>query len=148
MQIDRGYISPYFITNGERQIVEFDNPLVLITDKKISAIADLIPVLENVPRLGRPLLIIAEDIDGEAMATFILNKIKGVFNVLAIQAPAFGYIRKAMLEDLAVLTGATFISTDLGMQLKAVTIDYLCFSKPKKFPYLARYFLYYRSIFL
>jgi chaperonin GroEL len=124
MQFDKGYKSPYFVTDTSRMEAIYEKPLILITDKKITSIQDVIPVIEQVAQTGKKdLVIIAEDIDGEAMATFILNKIKGVFNVLAIQAPAFGDRRKAMLEDLAVLTGATFISTDLGMQLKAVTID-------------------------
>jgi chaperonin GroEL len=124
MQFDKGYKSPYFVTDTSRMEAIYEKPLILITDKKITSIQDVIPVIEQVAQTGKKdLVIIAEDIDGEAMATFILNKIKGIFNVLAIQAPAFGDRRKAMLEDLAVLTGATFISTDLGMQLKAVTID-------------------------
>jgi len=124
MQFDKGYKSPYFVTDTSRMEAIYEKPLILITDRKITSIQDVIPVIEQVAQTGKKdLVIIAEDIDGEAMATFILNKIKGVFNVLAIQAPAFGDRRKAMLEDLAVLTGATFISTDLGMQLKAVTID-------------------------
>lgn len=124
MQFDKGYKSPYFVTDTSRMEAIYEKPLILITDKKITSIQDVIPVIEQVAQTGKKdLVIVAEDIDGEAMATFILNKIKGIFNVLAIQAPAFGDRRKAMLEDLAVLTGATFISTDLGMQLKAVTID-------------------------
>ncbi len=103
MQIDRGYISPYFITDQERQIVEYDNPLILITDKKISAIAELVPVLEAVARQGRPLLIIAEDVDGEALATLVVNKARGVLNVVAIKAPSFGERRKAVLQDIAIL---------------------------------------------
>jgi len=107
MQIDRGYISPYFVTDAERQIVDFDNPLILITDKKISSIADLVPVLEKVAREGKPLLIIAEDIEGEALATLVVNKARGVLNVAAIKAPGFGDRRKEMLKDIAVLTGGS-----------------------------------------
>ncbi|MGL5033897.1 MAG: chaperonin GroEL, partial [Microcystaceae cyanobacterium] len=125
MQIDRGYISPYFITNSERQIVEFDNPFILITDKKISLIADLIPVLENVARSGRPLLIIAEDVDGEALATLVVNKARGVLNVAAIKAPAFGDRRKAVLQDIAIITGGSLVSEELGLSLETITEDQL-----------------------
>ncbi len=102
MQIDRGYISPYFITDQERQQVEFDDALILITDKKISAIADLVPILENVARAGKPLLIVSEDIEGEALATLVVNKARGVLNLAAIKAPAFGQRRKAVLQDIAI----------------------------------------------
>ncbi|MFM7383431.1 MAG: chaperonin GroEL, partial [Microcystaceae cyanobacterium] len=125
MQIDRGYVSPYFITNSDRQTVEFDNPLILITDKKISAIAELIPVLENVARAGRPLLIIAEDVDGEALATLVVNKARGVLSVAAIKAPAFGDRRKAVLQDIAILTGGSLISEEVGLSLDTVTLDQL-----------------------
>jgi chaperonin GroEL len=125
MQIDRGYVSPYFITDQEKQIVEFENPFILITDKKISAIADLVPVLENVARSARPLLIIAEDVDGEALATLVVNKARGVLNVAAIKAPSFGDRRKAALEDIAILTGGRVISEDIGLSLDTVTLDHL-----------------------
>ncbi|MFM1842436.1 MAG: Heat shock protein 60 family chaperone GroEL, partial [Cyanobacteriota bacterium] len=125
MQVDRGYISPYFITDSDRQIVEFDNPLILITDKKVSAIAELVPVLENVARSGRPLLIIAEDVEGEALATLVVNKARGVLNVAAIKAPAFGDRRKAVLQDIAILTGGSVISEDIGLSLDTVTLDQL-----------------------
>ena len=125
MQIDRGYISPYFITDSDRQLVEFDNPLILITDKKISAIAELVPVLEAVARAGRPLLIIAEDIEGEALATLVVNKARGVLNVAAIKAPAFGDRRKAVLQDIAILTGGSVISEDIGLSLDTVSLDQL-----------------------
>jgi chaperonin GroEL len=125
MQIDRGYVSPYFITDQEKQIVEFENPFILITDKKISAIADLVPVLENVARSARPLLIIAEDIDGEALATLVVNKARGVLNVAAIKAPSFGDRRKAALEDIAILTGGRVISEDIGLSLDTATLDML-----------------------
>jgi chaperonin GroEL len=122
MQFDKGYKSPYFITDTQRMEAVFDKPSVLVTDLKISSIQDVLPVIEQMAGSGKKdLIIIADDIDGEALATFVLNKIRGVFNVLAIQAPAFGDRRKAMLEDIAVLTGATFISSDLGMTLKAAT---------------------------
>lgn len=124
MQFDKGYKSPYFVTDTTRMEAVYEKPLILITDKKIVSIQEVIPVIEQMAQAGKKdLVIIAEDVEGEAMATFILNKIKGIFNVLAIQAPAFGDRRKAMLEDIAVLTGATFISSDLGMNLKSVTID-------------------------
>jgi len=125
MQIDRGYVSPYFITDQEKQIVEFEDALILITDKKISAIADLVPVLEEVARSSSPLLIIAEDIEGEALATLVVNKARGVLNVAAIKAPSFGDRRKAMLEDIAILTGGRVISEDIGLSLDTVKIDEL-----------------------
>ncbi|XTZ10465.1 MAG: chaperonin GroEL, partial [cyanobacterium endosymbiont of Rhopalodia yunnanensis] len=125
MQIDRGYLSPYFISDSERQLVDFEKPLILITDKKISAIADLVPILENVARAGSPLLIIAEDIDGEALATLVVNKARGVLNVAAVKAPAFGERRKAVLQDIAILTGGSVISEDVGLSLDSVSIDML-----------------------
>ncbi|MGB2926685.1 MAG: chaperonin GroEL [Limnothrix sp.] len=125
MQLDRGYMSPYFVTDQERQIVEFENPLVLITDKKISAIADLVPVLEKVARSSQPLLIIAEDIEGEALATLVVNKARGVLNVAAIKAPSFGDRRKQMLQDIAVLTGGRVISEEVGLNLETVELDML-----------------------
>ncbi|MFW6263985.1 MAG: chaperonin GroEL, partial [Cyanobacteriota bacterium] len=120
MQIDRGFISPYFVTDQERQIVDFDNPFILITDKKVSSIADLVPVLEKVARSGQPLLIIAEDIEGEALATLVVNKARGVLNVAAVKAPGFGDRRKQMLQDIAVLTGGRVISEEVGLSLDAV----------------------------
>lgn len=125
MEIDRGYISPYFVTDSERQIVEFENPKLLITDKKVNLIQDLVPVLERVARTGSPLLIIAEDIEGEALATLVVNKLRGVLNVAAIKAPSFGDRRKAMLQDIAVLTGARVVSEDMGLSLDTVTLDML-----------------------
>ncbi|MEB3226023.1 MAG: chaperonin GroEL [Synechococcus sp.] len=125
MQLDRGYISPYFVTDQERQLVEFDNPYVLITDKKISAIADLVPALEKVARSGRPLLIIAEDLEGEALATLVVNKARGVLNAAAIKAPSFGDRRKQMLQDIAVLTGGRVISEEVGLSLEAIELDML-----------------------
>lgn len=122
MQFDKGFKSPYMITDPTRMEAVVDKPNILVTDKKISSIQDVLPIIEGLAQQGKKdLVIIAEDIEGEALATFVLNKIRGVFNVLAIQAPAFGDRRKAMLEDIAVLTGATFISGDLGMTLKAAT---------------------------
>jgi chaperonin GroEL len=125
MQLDRGYISPYFVTDQERQIVEFDNPLVLITDKKINTINDLVAVLEKVARASQPLLIIAEDIEGEALATLVVNKARGVLNVAAIKAPSFGDRRKQMLNDIAVLTGGQVISEEVGLSLDAISMDML-----------------------
>ncbi|MBV5257726.1 chaperonin GroEL [Synechococcus moorigangaii CMS01] len=125
MQLDRGYISPYFVTDQERQLVEFDNPYILITDKKISAIADLVPALEKVARSGRPLLIIAEDLEGEALATLVVNKARGVLNAAAIKAPSFGDRRKQMLQDIAVLTGGRVISEEVGLSLEALELDML-----------------------
>jgi chaperonin GroEL len=125
MEIDRGYISPYFVTDMERQLVEFDNPRLLITDKKINLIQDLVPVLERVARSGSPLLIIAEDIEGEALATLVVNKLRGVLNVCAIKAPSFGDRRKAILQDIAILTGASVISEDMGLSLDTATLDML-----------------------
>ncbi|MEL6581909.1 MAG: chaperonin GroEL, partial [Cyanobacteria bacterium J06621_12] len=125
MQIDRGYISPYFVTDQERQVVEFDSAVILITDKKISAIADLVPVLEKVARDGKPLLIIAEDLEGEALATLVVNKARGVLNVAAIKAPGFGDRRKQMLQDIAVLTGGQVISEEVGLSLDTVDTDML-----------------------
>ena len=125
MQLDRGYISPYFVTDQERQIVEFENPLVLLTDKKISAIADLVPVLEKVARSSQPLLIIAEDLEGEALATLVVNKARGVLNAAAIKAPSFGDRRKQMLQDIAVLTGGRVISEEVGLSLEAVEVEML-----------------------
>ena len=121
MQLDRGYISPYFVTDQERQIIDFDNPLILITDKKISSIADLVPVLEKVARGGQPLLIVAEDVDGEALATLVVNKARGVLNVAAIKAPSFGDRRKQMLQDIAILTGGQMISEEVGLSLETVS---------------------------
>ena len=115
MQIDRGYISPYFITNNDRMTVEFENARILITDKKISNIQDLVPILEKVARSGQPLLVIAEDIEGEALATLVVNKARGVLGIAAIKAPGFGERRKAMLQDIAILTGGQMISEEIGL---------------------------------
>ncbi|NOX64028.1 MAG: chaperonin GroEL [Chloroflexi bacterium] len=123
MQFDRGYISPYFVTNPERMEAELEEPYILIHDKKISAAQDLVPVLEKLVQLGkRNLVIIAEDVDGEALATLVLNKLRGVFNVLAVKAPGFGDRRKAMLQDIAILTGGTVITEELGRKLDSVTV--------------------------
>ncbi|MCH6233063.1 chaperonin GroEL [Cognataquiflexum rubidum] len=125
MQFDRGYLSPYFVTNTEKMEVELDRPFILIYDKKISSMKELLPVLEPVAQSGRPLLIISEDVDGEALATLVVNKIRGALKVAAVKAPGFGDRRKAMLEDIAVLTGGTVISEERGYKLENATIDYL-----------------------
>ena len=123
MQFDRGYMSPYFVTDAERMVVDLDAPYILIFDKKISAMKDLIPILEQVARAGKPLMIIAEDLEGEALATLVVNKIRGTLTAAAVKAPGFGDRRKAMLEDLAVLTGGRVISEDIGIKLEAVTLE-------------------------
>ena len=125
MQFDRGYLSPYFVTDTEKMQADLENPYILIFDKKISAMKDLVPVLEAVAQTGKPLLIISEDIEGEALATLVVNKIRGSLKVAAVKAPGFGDRRKAMLEDLAVLTGGTVISEERGYKLENATIDYL-----------------------
>ncbi|WP_373520779.1 chaperonin GroEL [Aquiflexum sp.] len=125
MQFDRGYLSPYFVTNTEKMEVELENPYILIYDKKISSMKELLPVLEPVAQSGRPLLIIAEDVDGEALATLVVNKIRGALKVAAVKAPGFGDRRKAMLEDIAILTGGTVISEERGYKLENATLDYL-----------------------
>jgi chaperonin GroEL len=123
MQFDRGYISAYFVTNPDRMEAVLDNPRILITDKKISSVQDLLPALEKVVQLGRPLLIIAEDVDGEALATLVVNKLRGTIQVLAVKAPGFGDRRKEMLRDIAVLTGGTVISEEIGRKLDSTTIE-------------------------
>ena len=125
MQFDRGYTSPYFVSNTDRMEAVLDEPLVLITDKKVSSVQDLLPVLEKVIQVGKPLLIVAEDVEGEAQATLILNKLRGTFQVVAVKAPGFGDRRKAMLEDMAILTGGQVISEDLGLKLDSTQLDQL-----------------------
>ena len=125
MQFDRGYVSSYMVTDTEKMIAELDNPYILITDKKITNIQDILPVLEQIVQSGKALLIIAEDIEGEAMATLVVNKLRGTFNCVAVKAPGFGDRRKAMLEDIAILTGGKVISSELGYELKDTTIDML-----------------------
>ena len=129
MQFDRGYLSPYFITNQDNMTVELENPLVLMVDKKISNIRDLLPLLEAVAKAGRPLLIIAEDIEGEALATLVVNNLRGIVKAAACKAPGFGDRRKAMLEDIAILTGGTVISEEVGLNLEGATIEDLGTSK-------------------
>lgn len=123
MQFDRGYLSPYFITNAEKMQVELSNTLILLFDKKITNLKDLLPVLEQVQKTGKPLLIIAEDIEGEALATLVVNKLRGVLNISAVKAPGFGDRRKAMLEDIAILTGGAVISEELGRTLESASLD-------------------------
>ena len=125
MQFDRGYLSPYFVTNPDSMETEMDDPFILIYDKKISAMKDLLPILEKVAQAGRPILIIAEDVEGEALATLVVNKLRGTLKVAAVKAPGFGDRRKAMLEDIAVLTGGTVISEEKGYKLEAANVEYL-----------------------
>ena len=124
-QFDRGYLSPYFITNPDKMTVELENPYILIFEKKLSNLQAMLPILEAVVQSGRPLLIIAEDIEGEALATLVVNKLRGGLKVAAVKAPGFGDRRKAMLEDMAILTGGQLISDDLGINLENVTLDML-----------------------
>ncbi len=125
MQFDRGYLSPYFITDPDKMQAVLENPLILITDKKISTMKDLLPVLEKTAQTGRPLLIIAEDVDGEALATLVVNKLRGTLKVAAVKAPGFGDRRKAMLEDIAILTGGTYVTEERGYKLENTTLDML-----------------------
>jgi chaperonin GroEL len=123
MQFDRGYLSPYFVTDPERMEAVLDNPLILINEKKISSMKDLLPLLEQVAKMGKPMLIIAEDVEGEALATLVVNKLRGTLNIAAVKAPGFGDRRKAMLEDIAILTGGKVISEDLGIKLESVKLE-------------------------
>ena len=125
MQFDRGYLSPYFVTNSDNMEAELEDAYILIYDKKISNMKDLLPLLEKVVQTSRPVMIIAEDVEGEALATLVVNKLRGTFKVLAVKAPGFGDRRKAMLEDIAVLTGGTVISEDAGYKLENATLEYL-----------------------
>ena len=125
MQFDRGYLSQYMVTDNEKMVADLENPYILITDKKVSNIQEILPLLENILQSNRPLLLIADDVDGEALPTLVLNKIRGTFNVVAVKAPGFGDRRKAMLEDIAILTGGTVITEDLGLELKDATIEAL-----------------------
>ena len=125
MEFDRGYLSPYFVTNQDKMIAELETPYILLHDKKISNIRELLPALEAVSKTGRPLLIIAEDVDGEALATLVINNMRGIVKVAAVKAPGFGERRKAMIQDMAILTGATVISEEVGLSLEAITLDML-----------------------
>jgi chaperonin GroEL len=122
MQFDRGYLSPYFVTNSEKMTCELENPYLLLTDSKVASLKDLVPVLEKIQQTGRPLLIIADDVEGEALATLVLNKLKGVLHITAVKAPGFGDRKKAMLNDIAILTGATLITDELGLSLEKTTL--------------------------
>ena len=132
MQFDKGYLSPYMATDNDKMVAELEDPYILLTDKKISNIQDLLPLLEQIVQAGHPLLIIADDVDGEALTTLILNKLRGTFNVVAVKAPGYGDRRKAMLEDIAILTGATVISEDLNMDLKETEMEMLGSAKKVK----------------
>merc|ERR1711941_188658 len=123
MQFDRGYLSPYFVTDSDKMTTELENPYILIFDKKISNMKDLLPVLEKVVQTGNPLLIIAEDVEGEALATLVVNKLRGSLKIAAVKAPGFGDRRKAMLEDIAILTGGQVITEDLGIKLENITVN-------------------------
>ena len=125
MQFDRGYLSPYFITNADKMIAEFNNPFILLYEKKISSLKEMLPILEAVNQSGRPLVIIAEDVDGEALATLVVNRLRGSLNIAAVKAPGFGDRRKAMLQDIAVLTRATVVSEEMGMKLDTCGIEVL-----------------------
>src|SRR6185295_7015569 len=125
MQFDRGYLSPYFVTNAEKMLCELENPHILLFEKKLSGLQAILPLLEAVVQSGDPLLIVAEDIEGETLATLVVNKLRGGLKVAAVKAPGFGDRRKAMLEDLAIVTGGQVISDDLGIKLENVTLDML-----------------------
>src|SRR5512147_2242825 len=125
MQFDRGYLSPYFVTDPEKMVAVLDDPLILINEKKISNMKDMLPILEQIAKMGKPFLIIAEDVEGEALATLVVNKLRGTLHVCAVKAPGFGDRRKAMLEDIAVLTGGQVVSEDKGIKLENVSLDML-----------------------
>src|SRR4029450_7550403 len=125
MQFDKGYISPYFITDPDRMETVFEDAQILLVGKKISSVQDLLPVLEKLVQAGKPLVIVAEDVEGEALATLVVNKIRGTFQSVAVKAPGFGERRKAMLEDIAVLTRATVVSEEVGIKLENATLDLL-----------------------
>jgi chaperonin GroEL len=125
MQFDRGFLSPYFVTDADRMVAELDDPFILLHEKKLSSLREMLPLLEQVAKSGRPMLIVAEDIEGEALATLVFNKIRGILNIVAVKAPGFGDRRKAMLEDIAILTGGQVISEELGMKLESATIEHL-----------------------
>merc|ERR1711881_543727 len=132
MQFDRGYLSPYFVTNAEKMTTEIENPLILLHEKKLTNLQPMVPLLEAVVQAGRPLMIISEDVEGEALATLVVNKLRGGLKVVAVKAPGFGDRRKAMLEDIAILTGGQVISEDLGIKLENVKINDLGSAKRVK----------------
>src|ERR1035437_1761016 len=123
MQFDKGYLSPYFVTNAETMEAKMEDAYILLYEKKISSLKDMLPLLEKVAKVGKPMLIIAEDLEGEALATLVVNKLRGTLNIVAVKAPGFGDRRKAMCEDIAILTGAKFISEDLGLKLESVELN-------------------------
>src|SRR5579859_2377916 len=123
MQFDKGYISPYMVTDAEKMEAVLEDPYILITDKKISAVKDLLPVLERIVQVNRPLVVLAEDVDGEALATLVVNKLRGTLQAVAVKAPAFGDRRKAMLQDIAILTGGKAVTEDLGIKLENVQMQ-------------------------
>merc|ERR1711918_201169 len=125
MQFDRGYLSPYFVNNQDNMTAELDDPFILLVDKKISNIRDLIPVLVGVAKAGKPLLLIAEDVEGEALATLVVNNMRGIVKVAAVKAPGFGDRRKAMLQDIAILTNGTVVSEEIGMELEKIKLENL-----------------------
>merc|ERR1711934_809372 len=125
MQFDRGYLSPYFVTNADKMITELENPYILLFDKKISNLQEILPILEPVSQSGKALLIIAEDVEGQALATLVVNKLRGGLKIAAVKAPGFGDRRKAMLEDIAILTNGELISEDIGIKLENVTLEQL-----------------------
>ncbi|MCX6554032.1 MAG: chaperonin GroEL, partial [Candidatus Aminicenantes bacterium] len=125
MQFDRGYISAYFVTDADKMVVSLENPLILLNEKKISNLREMLPLLEQIAKSGRPLVVVAEDIEGEALATLVYNKIRGLLNVVAVKAPGFGDRRKAMLEDIAILTGGKVLSEEIGVKLESVGLDWL-----------------------
>jgi chaperonin GroEL len=133
MQFDRGYLSPYFVNNSEKMTAELENPLILLVDKKVDNLQELIPVLENVAKSGRPLLIVAEDVEGQALATLVVNNLRGTFKVAAVKAPGFGDRRKAMLQDIAILTGGQVISEEVGMSLETAGLEMLGTAKKSRY---------------
>ena len=129
MQFDRGYLSPYFITNGEKMICEFEDPYIFLYDRKLSNLQPIVPLLEVVVQSGRPLVVIADDVEGDVLATFVVNRLRGGLKIAAVKAPGFGYCRKAMLEDIAILTGGQVLSEELGIKLENVRLEFLCTAK-------------------
>jgi chaperonin GroEL len=132
MQFDRGFLSPYFVTDTDRMVAELDDPFILLYEKKLSNLREMLPLLEQVAKTGRPMVIVAEDIEGEALATLVFNKIRGILNIVAVKAPGFGDRRKAMLDDIAILTGGQVISEELGMKLETTTLEELGSAKKNR----------------
>ena len=142
MQFDRGYLSPYFITNSDKMTTELENPFILLHEKKLTNLQPMVPLLEAVVQAGRPLMIISEDVEGEALATLVVNKLRGGLKVVAVKAPGFGDRRKAMLEDIAILTGGSVISEDLGIKLENVKLDDLGSCKKIKVDNIGKFILF------